>query len=578
MYILGLNVYHGDSSACILKDGIVVCAYEEERFTRKKHWAGFPKNAIQACLDECSICIDSLDFITVSRDPQYNLFKKVKYLIFNPFSILSFSNRIKNRTLLKDLSSDFKNNFKVNKEAIEKKMKFVEHHSSHLASAFFASPFDKSAILSIDAFGDFTSTVIAIGEGNIIKKFTEVNFPHSVGQFYTAFTQYLGFHHYGDEYKVMGLAPYGNPCFMKEMESILIKSDKNLELFNLDLDYFIHHNQGVKTKIEESNDPTPSITFSNKMEELFGPARQPSEELSQHHKDVAASVQKHCENTIFHILNILYPLCKIDNLCIAGGVAQNSVANGKITRNTPFKNVYIPPAGHDAGTSIGSALFYFNHVLGMNRKAPMYNPYLGTSTSNNKIEKLLKERNINYEYFENSELCKKVAELLLNGNVVGWFQGKAEFGPRALGGRSILVDPRRNDAKELLNSKIKRRESFRPFAPSILSEHVSEYFEVKDVVPFMEKVFPIKQQKHSLIPAVTHIDGTGRLQTVDKQHSPKYYQLINEFFKLSGVPILLNTSFNENEPIVNLPEEALDCYLRTSMDVLVLENYLIIRN
>jgi carbamoyltransferase len=578
MYILGLNVYHGDSSACLLKDGKIICAFEEERFTRQKHWAGFPKNSIQACLDEININISDINYITVSRDPKFNFYKKIKYLLSRPLSILNFTNRVKNRSLLNDLSSDFEKHFFLKKEYFESKLKFVEHHSSHLASAFFASPFEKSALLSIDAFGDFSSTVIAIGEGNKITRLGEVNFPHSVGQFYTAFTQYLGFHHYGDEYKVMGLAPYGSPVYLNEMEEILKCSDNELELFKLNLNYFIHHTKGVQTKINETNDPTPSITFSKKFEKLFGPARKPGEELTQKHFDIASSVQRHCENTILHILNILYTICQTENLCIAGGVAQNSVANGKITRNTNFKNVYIPPAGHDAGTSIGSALYFYNHLLSETRSEPMYNPFLGTSTSNESIKQLLNDSNIKFEYLKDDELCKKVAQLLFDGNVVGWFQGKAEFGPRALGGRSIIVDPRRQDAKDLLNAKIKRRESFRPFAPSILKEFVNEYFEVNDSVPFMEKVFPIRPEKHCIIPAVTHIDGTGRLQTVDKNYSPKYYQLINEFYKLSNVPILLNTSFNENEPIVNIPKHALDCYLRTSMDVLVLENCLITRN
>jgi len=577
MYILGLNAYHGDSSACLLKDGKIICAFEEERFTRKKHWAGFPQNSIQACLDESSINFDDINYITVSRDPKFNLTKKIKYLLSRPLSIINFSNRVKNRSLINDLSSDFVKRFNLELKNLEPKLKFVEHHSSHLASAFFASPFEKSALLSIDAFGDFSSTVIAIGEGNKITRLGEVNFPHSVGQFYTAFTQYLGFRHYGDEYKVMGLAPYGSPVYIKEMEEILKCTKNELELFKLNLNYFLHHSKGVQTKIHENNDPTPSITFSKKIEKLFGPARKSGEELTQKHFDIASSVQKHCENTIFHILNILHPLCHTDNLCIAGGVAQNSVANGKITRNTNFKNIYIPPAGHDAGTSIGSALYFYNHVLSETRSEPMHNPYLGTSTSNERIKELLNERNIKFDYFEDDELCKKVAKLLNDGNVVGWFHGKAEFGPRALGGRSILVDPRRKDAKDLLNAKIKRRESFRPFAPSILKEFVNDYFEINDSVPFMEKVFPIRSEKHKLIPAVTHIDGTGRLQTVDKNHSPKYYELINEFYKLTNIPILLNTSFNENEPIVNIPEHALDCYLRTSMDVLVLENCLITR-
>jgi carbamoyltransferase len=578
MYIIGLNVYHGDSSACLLKDGVVLCAFEEERFTRKKHWAGFPTLSIMSCLKENDLSLHDVDYITISRDPKHNMLKKILFSLSNPFRLKNFKNRFRNRALISQLAVDFEKHFGVKSDIIQKKIKFVEHHSSHLASAFFASPFDESAVLSIDAFGDFSSTVIAYGKGNKIENLSTVNFPHSVGQFYTAFTQYLGFFNYGDEYKVMGLAPYGNPIYLDKMESILKISDFKLDLFKLNLDYFVHHTLGVQTKIETENDPTPSLSFSKKFSDIFGPPRLTNEKLTQFHMDIASSVQRHCENVIYHIMNKLYPLCNTDNLCIAGGVAQNSVANGKITRNTQFKNIYIPPAGHDAGTSIGSALYYYNQVLNKDRTDSMLNPYLGTYTTNNDVQVLLTEKDIEFCFYSDEDLCKEVARLLEEGNVVGWFQGRAEFGPRALGARSILVDPRRNDAKDLLNHKIKRRESFRPFAPSILKECVFEYFEICDDVPFMEKVFQIKKEKHQLIPAVTHIDGTGRLQTVDKKFSPKYHQLISEFYKLSGVPILLNTSFNENEPIVNLPEEALDCYLRTSMDVLVLENFIVKRN
>tara|TARA_B100001059_G_C17839523_1_gene591039 strand:- start:7832 stop:9559 length:1728 start_codon:yes stop_codon:yes gene_type:complete len=575
MIILGLNVYHGDSSASLLKDGETLCAFEEERFTRFKHWAGFPLNSIKSCLKEANITIDKVDFITVSRDPNYNIFKKTLFLLKNPKSISNFIQRFRNRKHISNLSLDFTNNFDISKVDIERKIKNVEHHNSHLASAFFASDFKESAILSIDAFGDFSSTVLAIGKGNKINKIEEVNFPHSVGQFYTAITQFLGFHYYGDEYKIMGLAPYGKAVYMKEVSKILKLTDDGL--FKLDLKYFTHHTKGVQTKIFENNDPTPSLFFSDKLEELFGKKRDPKSDLTQKHKDIAASVQLHCENVIFHLLNNLYSKTKIDNLCIAGGVAQNSVANGKISSNTNFKNIYIPPAGHDAGTSIGSALFYYNQVMNKPRFKAMFNPYLGSKSNNRDIENLLISKKIEYIKYKDNDLIDETAKLLFEGKVVGWFQGNAEFGPRALGGRSILVDPRRNDAKKLLNAKIKKRESFRPFAPSILEEFVSQYFEIDDKAPFMEKVLPIKTNMQIKIPAVTHVDGTGRLQTVNKINSPKYYALINSFYKLSGVPILLNTSFNENEPIVNIPEEALNCFLRTEMDVLVLENFIISR-
>jgi carbamoyltransferase len=574
-YILGLNAFHGDSSACLLENGKVVCAFEEERFTRKKHWAGFPFNSIKKCLEEVDITINEINYISISRDPKYNLSKKIFYAIRNPRLLLNSFGRVKNSYKIATLENEFEKKFGLKKSEFSKKIQYIEHHCSHLASAFFASPFEESAILSIDAFGDFSSTVLAYGKRNKITKLEEVNFPHSIGQFYTACTQYLGFHYYGDEYKVMGLAPYGDPKYIDAISKILII--QNDGLFNLNLKYFTHHKTGVQTKIMESNDPTPSLFFSEEFENLLGPARNPNEELTQYHKDLAASVQKHCENVIFHLINRLHKKVGGLNLSIAGGCAQNSVANGKISRNTNFSNIYIPPAGHDAGTSIGSALYLYNHVLNFKRMPAMLNPYLGSFSKNDEIELLLKDKGIAYEFYEDDDLCKKVANYLYDGKVIGWFQGRAEFGPRALGGRSILVDPRRSDAKDLLNSKIKRRESFRPFAPSILKDKVKDYFEIVDDVPFMEKVFPIKVSKRDLIKAVTHVDGSGRLQTVDKEVSPKYYNLINEFYKLSGVPILLNTSFNENEPIVNLPMEALNCYLRTSMDVLVLENFIINR-
>lgn len=575
MKILGLNAYHGDSSACLLIDGKIVCAFEEERFTRLKHWAGFPVQSIINCLKDANCTIDDIDYITISRDPKYNLLKKIVYSLKNPRLLINSFNRIKNSYKIKTLEHEFEKQLGLSALEFRKKIKYVEHHSSHLASAFFASPFNESAILSIDAFGDFSSTVLAYGKGNKITKLEEVNFPHSIGQFYTACTQYLGFHYYGDEYKVMGLAPYGKPIYLDKISEILIIDNDGL--FRLNLDFFTHHITGVQTQIMENNDPTPSLFYSSEFEKLLGPSRKPNEELTQYHKDLASSIQKHCENVIFHLINRLHKKIGGVNLSIAGGCAQNSVANGKISRNTDFINIYIPPAGHDAGTSIGSALYLYNHVLGYDKMPPMLNPYLGTFAKNDEIEILLKEKGVSYEYYNDNELTKVVAKYLNDGKVVGWFQGRAEFGPRALGGRSILVDPRREDAKDLLNSKIKRRESFRPFAPSILKEKVADYFEIIDEVPFMEKVLPIKKDKQNLIKAVTHVDGSGRLQTVDKSVSPKYYKLIEEFNNLSGVPILLNTSFNENEPIVNLPIEALNCYLRTSMDVLVLENFVINR-
>ncbi|GAC1385529.1 MAG: carbamoyltransferase [Ginsengibacter sp.] len=575
MIILGLNGYHADSSAAIFVDGIMVAAIEEERIKRVKHWAGFPIESIIFCLKEAGITIDQVDYIAIGRDPNAKKIKKILFAIRHPLKGFRFiKNRLVNQKNVSGLEKEFESNFDISTQEIKSKIRQVEHHTSHLASAFFASPFDEAAILSIDGSGDFTTTMIAIGKGTKIEILDSVDFPHSLGIFYTAFTQLLGFPHYGDEYKVMGLAPYGNPIYLEKLNKI-VKLLPN-GLFKLDLSYFREAHRGFVTYGEDHIPVVPSL-FGSKLEELFGKARTKDQNLTQYHKDIAASVQRFTEQVIFHILNHLQKRTGLKNVCIAGGIAQNSVANGKITRNTPFENVYIPSAGHDAGISMGCALYVQHQVLNKTRMPPIYSAFTGPSFSNEEIEIYLKNRNITYTRFNDDQLFDVVSNALLDGGVIGWFSGRAEFGPRALGGRSILADPRRNDAKELLNNKIKRRESFRPFAPSILKEYVDEYFEVNDIVPFMEKVFPIRKEKQHLIPAVTHADGSGRLQSVDSQVNPRYYRLIDTFRKKTGCPILLNTSFNENEPIVNTPAEALECYLRTNMDMLVLENIIIER-
>lgn len=572
MYILGINAYHGDSSACILKDGEIIAASEEERFRRIKHWAGFPSEAIKFCLNEAGIDITQVDYITISRDPSANLHKKIVHAAKNLVSVKALKDRLANSKKVVSVKGELSKIFNIPEEQIKAEVKNIEHHRSHLASAFFASPFNESAILSIDGFGDFTSTMIATGRGKKIEVLDQVIYPHSAGIFYTSLTQYLGFPHYGDEYKVMGLAPYGEPKYVDELKKIIIFKDNGL--FELNIKYFTHAKEGV-TMSWENGDPHIESIFSKELENLLGPARKQDEELTQKHKDIATSVQRVTEELIFHILNHLQKKTGLENICIAGGVAQNSVANGKILEKTSFKNVYIPSAGHDAGTALGSALWLYNHILEQERLPAIYNAYTGAKFTNEEVEACLKSQHVEYIKYNDAELLEVVSDALVNGKVIGWFQGRAEFGPRALGHRSIIVDPRRTDAKELLNSKIKRRESFRPFAPSILEEYVSEYFEKTDKVPFMEKVYPIRKEKHSEIPAVTHVDGTGRLQTVEK--GDRYYDLIERFRQKTGTPILLNTSFNENEPIVNTPKEALDCYLRTEMDMLVMENCVISR-
>ena len=574
MIILGINAYHADSSAAIFRDGVMIAATEEERFRRIKHWAGFPSMAIEFCLKEAGVTLDQVHHIAIGRDPKAKFLKKLVFFAQHPFHSLKFiADRFSNQKKVASIEAELSALSGIDAASIKHKIHQIEHHRSHLGSAFFASPFEEAAVLSIDGSGDFSTTMMGIGKGNNIEVIDSIDFPHSIGIFYTAFTQLLGFPYYGDEYKVMGLAPYGEPKYVDKLRSLIIWKEHGL--FELDLSYFRSATQGFIQY--ENNLPIVPPLFGEKMVAEFGAERKKEESLSQYHKDLAASVQRFTEETIFHILKGLHARTGLDKVCIAGGVAQNSVANGKLTRNTPFKEVYIPSAGHDAGISMGAAQYTYHQVLNQSRVAPIYSAYTGARFSNDEIEALLQSKNIAYTKYEDAALFDVVSDRLINAGVVGWFNGRAEFGPRALGARSILADPRRNDAKDLLNAKIKRRESFRPFAPSILKEYVDEYFEVNDVVPFMEKVFPIKPEKQHLIPAVTHVDGTGRLQSVDPLVSPAYYQLIKSFFNKTGVPILLNTSFNENEPIVNSPQEALDCFLRTSMDMLVLENIVVQR-
>lgn len=573
--VLGLNAYHADSSAAIFVDGTLLVATEEERFRRIKHWAGFPSEAIQFCLHEANCTLRDVTAITIGRDAQAKKWNKAAFIAKHPrVAAALWSQRSANKediTLLHERFKEVDPDVDVN--MVKAKIQFIEHHRSHLASAFYPSPYEEAAILSIDGSGDFTTTMLGRGKGKGIEVLESMDFPASVGLFYTAFTQYLGFPHYGDEYKVMGLAPYGEPKYVEKVAQILPLKDGGL--YHWRSEFFSFANGVVSYP---DNLPTVAPLFGEKFETLLGPARQKGEELTQYHMDLAASVQRHTEEVIFHVLRRLHDLTGLKKVCIAGGVAQNSVANGKITRNTPFEEVYIPSAGHDAGISMGSAQYHIHQNLGRARTAPIFSAYTGSQFSDDDIETYLKSRDVTYERIDSdNELYDRVSDALIDGAVVGWFNGRAEFGPRALGARSILVDPRRLDAKDLLNAKIKRRESFRPFAPSILEEHVAEWFELDEPVPFMEKVFPIRESRQQEIPAVTHVDGSGRLQSVMQSVAPRYHGLIHRFHDKTGIPILLNTSFNENEPIVNAPVHALDCFLRTSMDMLVLGNVVLVR-
>ncbi|HQQ96804.1 MAG TPA: carbamoyltransferase C-terminal domain-containing protein [Cyclobacteriaceae bacterium] len=575
MTILGINAYHADASAAIYKDGVLVAAIEEERFRRKKHWAGFPAEAIAFCLREAEVTINQVDHITIGRNPNAKMLKKLLFLAKDPWGgIQNVRERLNNRNKISSLEYELAKHFHADSKVMASKLRRIEHHRSHMASAFFPSPFDEAAILSIDGSGDFTTTMIGVGQGTRIRVIDSIDFPVSCGLFYTAFTQFLGFPHYGDEYKVMGLAPYGKPVYLDQVRQVMRLQANGM--FDWDPRFFRSAREVVIT-YGSDNMPVVGNLYSDHFTSVFGNPRSADEDLTQQHKDLAASVQRVTEEAIMHILSHLQKRTGLKKICVAGGVAQNSVANGKIIGATGFDELYVPPAGHDAGLSMGSALYQYHHVLRQPRSSPQYSAYTGSKFTNDDIEQVLKTNGISYKKYHDDELFEIVVDKLIEPGVVGWFSGRAEFGPRALGGRSILADPRNPRAKDLLNSKIKRRESFRPFAPSILKEFTSEYFEKAEEVPFMEKVFPIRSEKRERIPAVTHVDGSGRLQTVRQDVSPRYYSLISAFHKRTGIPILLNTSFNENEPIVNTPQEALDCYLRTQMDMLVLENCVVQR-
>ena len=579
MIVLGINAYHGDASASIFIDDKLIAAAEEERFTRIKHSAGFPVNAIKFCLDFAKLNISEIDHVTINRNPKQKIVQKILFASKNIFKLKFFRDRFSNLKKINSIKSEFIKNFDSSFRA---NIHNIDHHMSHVASSVYFSGYEDSNFISVDGFGDFASTLTGFYDGKKIHKFNEVLFPHSLGLFYTAITQYLGFLKYGDEYKVMGLAPYGNPIYYEKIKNILIKKKEGL--FNLNLRYFLHHTGNVEMTWL-TGEPKIGKVYSDHLVELLGHARKPDDKVEKFHMDIAASTQKVYEEFLFDLANSLYEKNMNDSLCLSGGCGMNSVANGKLLKNTKYKNIYIPSAPGDSGGAVGSASILINNL---SKKNFLFsdNPYLGPKYSNNEIQKILDKNKIQIEnekikvnkFDSKSDLLKHTAKLLSEGNVIGFFQGRMEWGPRALGNRSIIADPRNPNIRQLLNVKIKRREVFRPFAPSILKDKVVDWFEVSDDVPFMSKVFQVKKEKREIIPAVTHVDGSGRLQSVTEELNSDYFQLIKFFNELTNVPIILNTSFNENEPIVCNPEEALDCFLRTKMDYIVMENFILGRS
>ena len=575
MYVLGINAYHGDASAAIIHDGKLIAAVEEERFNRIKHCAGFPEQSIRYCVEAAGITVEDLDHVGISRDPSAHLHKKVLFAAARAAKqgtglVNQIKDRLGNAAKVRDLNSELARVFGVPKSRIRAQFHNVEHHRAHLASCFYVSPFDHAALLSIDGFGDFISTMWARAhdQGKEIEILGQVEYPHSIGIVYTATTQFLGFPHYGDEGKVMGLAPYGQPRFIEEFREI-VRTEENGQ-FRLNLDYFRHHAEGVEMTWDRGS-PEIGRIFSDRFGETFGPARSPGTDLTDRERDIAASVQLRLEEVAFHVLHRLHEQTGATDLGIAGGVAYNSVMNGKILLHTPFRRLFVQPAAGDSGTAVGVCYEIYKHG------EHMLSAYTGPEFSNEQIREALVNAKLDFQTYTDEEITKRAAQDIAAGMVVGWFQGKMEFGPRALGNRSIVVDPRRAEMKDILNDRIKKREPFRPFAPSILEERIGDYFEQTHPAPTMLMVYQVRPEKRSEIPAVTHVDGSGRLQTVSRNVNGRYYQLIADFAELTGVPVLLNTSFNENEPIVCTPDHAIDCFLKTRMDALYIGNHVLRR-
>jgi carbamoyltransferase len=577
--ILGLNAFHADSAACLVRDGQLIAAAEEERFRRIKHWAGFPSEAIAYCLREAGVTIGEVDHVAVNQDSQANQLKKIAYVVKQRPDLGLVLGRLRNRQARASIPDLLAKAFP--QSAFRGQFHAVEHHLAHLSSAFDVSPFDEAVVVSVDGFGDFASTAWGVGRGNDLSLDGRIHFPHSLGLFYQALTQHLGFPHYGDEYKVMGLAPYGQPRLLDQMRQIVrLQSDGG---FELDLAYFRHHREKAPYTWE-SGAPTFPDLFSEALEDLLGPRRRADAPLEERHRDLARSVQAMYEEAFFNLITPLQARSGLTDLALAGGCAANSVANGKVRRQTPFRRVYVQSAAGDAGGALGAAFSVWRR-LGGARTFAMDHALWGPGYSDEDLGAMLGERTDELaaagcrvrRAADETALCRETAAAVADGQVVGWFQGRMEWGPRALGARSIVCDPRRSDMKQILNAKIKRRESFRPFAPSVLDRAVADWFEEDDDVPFMMQVFQILEEKRALIPAVTHVDGSGRLQTVHRAANPRYYALIEAFEAITGVPMVLNTSFNENEPVVCRPQEALDCFLRSRMDLLVLGDHIVAR-
>lgn len=574
MLILGLNMFHADASAAIVVDGEVKFAVAEERLNRHKHFGGFPALAVKACLDAVGAKISDVEHVAVGQDSDANLAKKVQYALANPAKILNFIRLRQRKEAMRDVRSLLAKALDVDFATLRFREHHLEHHIAHIASAYYCSPWEQAAGFSYDGSGDFVSTMTARCEGNDIEVLDRVFLPHSLGSVYTMICEFIGYTKYGDEGKVMGLAPYGRDTYCGELGKIVAPKSGG---FQLDLSYFkpLGSNQGMQVL----PDGTVRLArhFSDRMEKLFGQPRQPYAEITQRDMDLAFALQQQFEEIFFHLLNDLHARVPVQELAFAGGCALNSVANGKIFDQTPFRQTYIQPAAGDEGLAIGAALHTYHSVLKQPRRHELKHSYLGPEFSDARIQSALQAAGLQPRKLDRQTLLEETAAQIATGNVVGWFQGRMEWGPRALGNRSIVAHPGLPNMKDVLNARIKHREWFRPFAPSILAESQHEYFEHDHPSPFMLHVYKIRPERRKELCAVNHVDDTGRLQTVTRDDNPMYYDLISAFHRLTGIPVILNTSFNENEPIVCTPEEAIDCFQRTRMDVLAIGPFMVVK-
>jgi carbamoyltransferase len=582
MNILGINSYHESASAAIVCDGRLVAACEEERFNRVKYWGGFPSLAIRYCMKEAGLKASDIDHIAIPRNPYAQLGRKLLFALQMP----SFAwKRKKDNSRFAAIPSTLETALECDPASLRAKVHHMEHHHAHMASGFFVSPFDEAAVFSIDSLGDFASCMWGTGNGGRMKRKGSVAFPHSLGMYYSAVSQYLGFPKFGDEYKVMGLAAYGEPEQLDAFRDIVrFDANKDGYDFRLALEYFIHHRKNIPISYQTAGKTGGRRRFySDELIRRFGAARAPEEPLEQRHRNLAASLQARLEEVYLGMLKNLAEETGSRNVCLAGGVAFNCVANGKIFNATRFERVYVHPAAGDAGLAVGAAFYVWHQILGKPRSFVMDHAYWGPGYNESEVRSAIESSGVAQDghrvaELSGEDLLNRAAAIVDSGQILGWFQGRSEWGPRALGNRSIIADPRRPDMKEILNRRIKHREIFRPFAPSVLAEAAGEWFERPHPSPFMSLAYSVRPQKRKAIPAPTHVDGTSRLQTVTREANPLYWQLIKAFENRTGVPMVVNTSFNDNEPVVNRPEEALDCFLRTEMDAVVVGNFLVTKS